>query len=773
MLHSFNMSLTRIDSAIRYSFYFLVAIVPLIMWRSTSELFELNKMWAVWGTSLFILALWVSKMFLTKKIIFKRTPLDIPIALFLFSQLISTLFSMDPYVSFWGYYSRFNGGFLSILSYIFLYYAFAANLLDEQRRNTFKVITAMFIGGTIVALWGFPSHFGYDPTCLMFRGTLDVSCWTEAFQPKVRIFSTLGQPNWLAAYLAILIPLGIAFLLNQLSSKEKSKTQSKFSLLNFQLSKQSIILSALYLILTIIFYIDLTWTDSQSGFLGLWIGLVVFILTLGFLTFKSKKIKIWKNKLIVTGAIISVFLLLSVMLGTPVERLRQFTFPTSSPVEEQAQDSSLDQPEQPALPALEFGGTDSSKIRLIVWQGAIDIFKENPIIGSGVETFAYAYYKHRPAEHNLTSEWDYLYNKAHNEYLNYLATTGIFGLGTYLLFIGWVIILFVKNILKSVKNNEVKTTNLLFATALFSGWISILVSNFFGFSVVITNLFLFLIPIWILLLVHEQFYPLNDKTISTTHLKTFHQSAYRESISPTTVQKLQIVSITVVVLVLAIVLWRYWSADKAYGLGKNLNSVGDYVTANQYLIEAVQKRPREDIFKDELAVNVSTLALLYQQQNESTQAAQFAQQAMFLSDSVVSRHPNNVVFWKSRTRIMYSLAQIDPSFYQLSIEAIERAHELAPTDAKVLYNKALLYDQGGLREQAVEVLGNAIELKPNYRDAFYAKALIHSEIADSIEASNSAQALQERELARDHLNFILDNISPEDTQANELLEKLN
>ena len=40
----------------------------------------------------------------------------------------------------------------------------------------------------------------------------------------------------------------------------------------------------------------------------------------------------------------------------------------------------------------------------------------------------------------MTSEWDYLYNKAHNEYLNYLTTTGIVGLGTHLLLLAGFLI---------------------------------------------------------------------------------------------------------------------------------------------------------------------------------------------------------------------------------------------------------------------------------------------------------------------------------------------
>ena len=54
------------------------------------------------------------------------------------------------------------------------------------------------------------------------------------------------------------------------------------------------------------------------------------------------------------------------------------------------------------------------------------------LIGTGTETFAFAFYRYRPAGHNLTAN-GILYNKAHNEYLNYLATTGLFGLASYLL----------------------------------------------------------------------------------------------------------------------------------------------------------------------------------------------------------------------------------------------------------------------------------------------------------------------------------------------------
>ncbi len=229
---------------IEYSFYGLFFLVPIILSKDTSELFELNKMWLTWGLTIIITTTWLIKMIVQKRIIFQRTPLDIPIGLFLLSQIVSTIFSLDVHVSIWGYYSRFNGGLLSIMSYVLLYYAFLSNfridinvsthekresvrefrekIRDFSETNATQVVKRLLlislISGLAVSLWGLPSHFGYDPTCLIFRGSFDVSCWTADFMPKIRIFSTLGQPDWLAAYLAILIPIAIAYFLKKRNS---------------------------------------------------------------------------------------------------------------------------------------------------------------------------------------------------------------------------------------------------------------------------------------------------------------------------------------------------------------------------------------------------------------------------------------------------------------------------------------------------------------------------------------------------------------------------
>src|SRR4051812_41751657 len=104
------------DWIIEYSFYGIFLLVPLVFSSDTSELFELNKMWLTWGFAIIIGAAWISKMFVEKRIFIQRTPLDIPILLFLAAHIISTMISLDSFVSFWGYYSRWNGGLLSIFT---------------------------------------------------------------------------------------------------------------------------------------------------------------------------------------------------------------------------------------------------------------------------------------------------------------------------------------------------------------------------------------------------------------------------------------------------------------------------------------------------------------------------------------------------------------------------------------------------------------------------------------------------------------------------------
>ena len=761
--------ISRINSLVKYSFYLLFFITPLTMWPDTYELFEFNKMWVVFGIAVFIFFLWTAKSILRGKIEIRRTPLDIPIALFLISQIISTIISIDPHVSLWGYYSRFNGGLLSIFAYIFLYYAFASNLTknanervrefrenirdfcekgDSETSISYKILLISLASGLVVTLWGLPSHFGYDLTCLVFRGELNTSCWTEAFQPTVRIFSTLGQPNWLGTYLAALIPISLGFGFYKLNESRNK------------------LFPIIYLLVSSIYFLALLWTRSQSSFVGLGIGLLVFFGILIVKNARELKQKFAKNNLAKYFALsILIFAFITFFIGTPIESLNKFTTLSgfsriiSKPPFDFAQGKPAKSQELKAkgeglasTTNIQLGGTESSKIRLIVWQGAIELFKRNPLFGTGVETYAYAYYNVKPMMHNLTSEWDYLYNKAHNEYLNYLATTGSFGLLSYLSIIFLFLFHSFRQILKSKNSYSPILTGIL------GGFTALIISNFFGFSVVILNLFLFMFPIL--------FFELSqNRYLSRLIIIPLGKEAVGKA-APGKIALILIVAL--VALYFEFYLLNFWSADRKYALGYNLNKAGEYVRAFTLLSDASKMLPSEDLYKDELSINMATLAILLADQNQSTQAAQFTIEAKQLSDEITKKHPKNVIFLKTRARVFYALAQTDQNYLDLAIETVDKTRELAPTDAKLVYNLALFYNQKGDAQKTIKYFEEALKLKPNYLDVYYALALFYSQLAKD-DPSNSVVY---KKKARESAEYILKNINPTHEPSKELLKSL-
>lgn len=741
------------DKIIRWSFYILLFFVPLVLTSNTSELFELNKMWFTWGITVVITGSWLTKMIVGKKFLVRRTPLDIPILLFLLSQLISTIFSLDSRVSFWGYYSRFNGGFLSILTYTILYYAFVSNsTLREAKRYLY--ITLM--SAVVVLLWGLPSHFGYDPTCLLFRGTLDTSCWTESFKPTIRIFSTLGQPAWMSAYLATLLPITMA-----LTIWEKEKLADLALLQSLKKPK----MLGLY-VLIFLMYLCLLYTDTRAGIIGFWVANGVFWATL----FVTNLLPIRKllTYFLVINALFVIGSLASPSFMNQVGSLSSKVFhstptPGTTTIQSKTATPTTNPQTTQAPPRSDINITDSGVIRLLVWKGAIQAWKEHPFFGTGVETFAFAYYMYRPAAHNLTSEWDYLYNKAHNEYLNYLATTGAVGLGTHVLVLIGFFIVALMELAKIRKHKEHSLEALkqsLLVASLPAAMISIIITNFFGFSVVIMNIFLYFIPIWLYYfsgLIEEQKW--FGYTVGNKIVKKYQ-----------TIDAYQWTGILAVMLIGLFFIYKlimFWTADVAYALGNNYDHVGEYQTAYPSLKSAYDIRPGEPVFADEYSINLATIGTALTQNGQASVGTPYIQQAVQLSNNVIANHPNNVVFWKSRVRVFYLLAQVNPAYFAKALDAILHAKKLAPSDAKISYNVGVLYGQNNQFDNGIKELTRTIALKPDYRDAYYARAIFYHQLSTK-ETGQSAVDHNAKAVADMH--YILNSLNPNDQDVKKTLE---
>jgi len=729
---------------IEYAFSVLFIIVPLILTPWNYELFEFNKMLAVYALTAIIASAWLAKMIFRRQIIFRRSFWDIPLIIFLASQLISFFFSIDRHTSFWGYYSRFNGGFLSIICYLLLYWAFISNM---TKRAGLITLHSLLVTAALVASYGIAEHFG-----------IDAKYWVQ--DVKNRVFSTLGQPNWLAAWLVALIPLVWSLTLIANTKYQKEKIKSKHFKFNTPIY---------YYLIFAIYYLCLLFTRSRSGLLGFGVAYLTFWLSVFIFKLIPRRYSL-KTFLLFTFLI----LFFTFAFGSDwVPGVKQLNLLIKKPpVENQQPETSNPQTSSPPLLI-----SESGDIRKVVWKGAVEIWRHYPLFGTGPETFAYSYYWYRPRKHNDLSEWDFLYNKAHNEYLNYAATTGTFGLLAYILLIGSFLFWSIRKIqisirqsVNKIKNNSqilnsksqkeldqpvrpesglaIRSIRNSFLPALFSGFLSITVTNFFGFSVVPVQLLFFLFPAFALVF--------QEDTNNLPKTQTQKLAKYPAWEKLSIWQWGTLTGISLLTSYFLLLTFKYWRADTYFSSGEKLNKVGYYDKAFNSLQQAINLRSFEPVYHDELAWSAANLAVLTKDQG-ATLSGQFTELSLKESDKALKTSPYNLNFWKTRAKIGFKLAALEPKYYQIALQTLLHGTELAPTDPKIKYNLALVYFTLGQNELAIKALEETIRLKPNYEDPRYALALIYEQAG-------------KKQKAREQLEYILKHINPASQKAKEKLE---
>lgn len=598
-------------------------LVPLIIIPVTSEVFEFNKLTLVYTLATLILTSETIRILSSEKPTLKLPPFAITAGAFLLSLLLTTLTSIDPHVSLFGYYGRFHGGLISWIAYSFILLA----LIQQTPSFIRTTIKITLFSGIFVSSWGILEHLG-----------IDASYWVQ--DVKFRVFSTIGQPNWLAAFLAMLLPFLFSFYLEAKNRK----------------------LATALLALSILFYTCFIFTYSRGGNLGLAAAVLTWVVLIGF-----KKIKANKLRLALFGTSLAIITILfassltsALFRATPhrtVENLQT--------------------------------GDQTAQTRLIVWQGSLDIFLHHPLLGTGLETFGESFYQYRPVAMNHISDFDFLFNKAHNEYLNYLATTGTIGTIAYLM----LLINFFYLTIKKLKKEKS-----LIVVAASSSMVGYLVQNIFGFTVV---------PLAILFI-------LNLAVVGVENQRLL--------IIPTLPKQLRrLISIPAIVIAAAFIflIISIWRADLAYnqGLsaGNSLQSINDFTTATHL-------NPTEPLYYSELALSYAQAASLIPNTPTAHQDATLAKK---YSDLAISISPDERTIWRIRAQVFSTLIPVDYTYKQQAFDAYQKTISLAPTDPRVRTELASYYISQHDQNQAISTLKKALELKSDFIDANISLAQIY------------------------------------------------
>ncbi len=679
---------------IRFLYGVLVFITPLLIVPYTSELFEFNKMIVIYSVAVLTVFLFLVRWIRTGSRLVKMVFFTIPLAVFVLTKIVATVFSMDIHTSIMGYYGRFNGGLMSLAAFGSLAVV-AASVFT--RNDVLKLLKLSLLSSTVVMLWGLPSRFGRDMTCWVFTHQLNNSCWTDQFRPAERMFSTLGQPNWLGSYLALNLFVAV-FLFTVYAVRKQRKL---------------LYATAVYIVTAVA---CILFTKSRSSLVAVGAGGVVFgSFAVAFAPIRDIYLKHKKLIGIVCAAIIILILNEYVAIDrskAPLQTVQNTVLQDSAPLVV----------------------TDSIDIRRIVWQGAIELGLRYPLFGTGPETFATSYNFVRPVQHNTTSEWDFIYNKAHNEFLDYLATTGFIGLGAYLFLIGSVYWYGIRRYL-SVRNKDKPDTGTVRDIAFYGGMVAsftaIHVTNFFGFSTSTINLYLFLIPA--LMVAYE------SQTRNEGSSRSL--SGYR---------KIILGFLSAAVLYCLVWIISFHVADVKYARALEANSQGEYYQAVNALQSAL-KLHYEHVYEDKLSSAYANLALVAPfQDGETHKPEEYIAAADALNVKTLRMSPHNVQYWKTRGKNQYLFYQalLDGSYLDEAIRSMRRAQELAPTDPKYPYTLALFLSlraddetdrmkKKTFGDDAMKSVRLASSLKPDYIDA----RMLAVKLSEKYEDADTAQKL--------------------------------
>ena len=181
----------------------LVFLVPLFFLPFSFEALEYNKQYLLFFLTSLALFAWLAKMALIdKELRFKRTPLDLFILGFLVVGILSAIFSVDKTSSLYGFYGRFAGGLIGLISFGVLYFIITNNL--EVRRIAGLIKTFLWSSFIIILL-----------TYLGIFGVLAKLTFLPRVMRQITFNPTTASLEGLSVFLAVVVTLLAGLMLTK------------------------------------------------------------------------------------------------------------------------------------------------------------------------------------------------------------------------------------------------------------------------------------------------------------------------------------------------------------------------------------------------------------------------------------------------------------------------------------------------------------------------------------------------------------------------------
>lgn len=629
------------DKAIVWLIYGLAAALPLVFSTSFYSNFAAPKLLLLRTVTLLVLLLWGWKSYVEEKITWRRGMFSWVLLLYAAVLVLTTVTSSNVFTSLFGTETRFLGVFtqLNFLLIAWLVYNF---LVTKKQLKTF--IAVMCVTGIVVLmLYGWMQYFG------LFQ---DGFSWSQ--NPQERVFGTLGHSNHFGAY------MGMCVLLS-------------FGVIPFVGNK---ILKRLLVLCAHAAFLVIFLTGSRAAFVATALAL---LMVGAILVWRSDSLKNFFKK---HGKV--MVLILAAVVGL-VYLFRQ-----------QLAEIPLVQRFQQGASAVEDGYTPD---RLSWWYSSLEMFKDRPLLGSGLGTFRDMYNGYRRYDYRVAGPGNIQYQispeSSHNDYIDILVTQGLVGFAAFA-----VMIVFVFSVMDR-KLFRQKRDELFYVTLGVKGAIMVyMIQVFVNFGVVDT------LSVFFLLL---------GAGVSAS------MPAGSEKFAEVPFKPLVKESVLFVFLIL--VIWggvstlREARAEYYYKNAVIEQSLGRPENARVWYEETVGNQPyRYEYYQAFADMAFKTATATAVDPEFSKQYLLLALENYQKATRLNNFHPSTY-YNMGVTSIQLARMEQNDSYFQQGLNQLQQAIKLSPNNPLYAYESAKIFAELGKNDLAVQNFNNVVRLDPKYMDA--------------------------------------------------------
>jgi O-antigen ligase/Tfp pilus assembly protein PilF len=624
-----------LNKTVELSILAMAVLIPVIFFTRANDVFEINKMFIFRVFTLVGVFMWLFMSVRDKKFTLVRTDLDFPVLGLLASSFLSVLITKNINVSIFGVYEDYEGIFTAV-NYFFFYYLVVNFMGARSAAN--KMAAIVLLSTLIIAGYGLAQNFGWD----------FVKWNPETYSPD-RFFSTLGNPNFLAAYLVQTIP--VVFMLFFMNHDRKNKFM---------------ILAILAVAVVVVFL-----TKSRAGFLSFFIT-VVLMAVYSFLDARKAENELFsrnKNWFMAFGALMLLTLFVPmvrdafVLLWDRSKALFTFKGLVLTP-------------------------------RVYIWKSALMMFRDNPVFGTGLDTFqvVFPYYRF-PIYWQL--EWNGTPEKTHNVFLQVLATQGIVGFGFYML-------LFVTFLKKSYNlmfgERDMHKRYLIFG--FFMSAAAFFVQGLFNYTVVAYGIIFWLALAMIM-------------TLGSEHRRVYaynFSQAYREFTDRN--KGITYSVLCALCIVLSVLAAKYWAADLYFKIGNIAVASDKDEYSTPYYEKSVELAPEREIYWVKYGIGYEKV--MRKEQNPEKKLA-YIQQAILIHKHTMDMNPMNGYNYNNIARVYkYWGEALDRSKYQDAAKMYDEAIKRDPNNAYFGLDQSSVYISMSEWDKAFEIAKRYSELYPDF-----------------------------------------------------------